>query len=180
MSNAKYVPPHMKNQENRFSALGDSDASPKSYVSKFNNTASKLPKPTQSKAISLDSEADFPSLGGVAKKTTTVTTSKFSDMAKNWAQKAEEESVKARLERERIAREKEDFENIRRNMKIVKNLGKVTKRDDDEDELEYDYRESILGEEEDYHVPSEEELEQSEEDEDEYYNPDELEEYQKY
>jgi hypothetical protein len=171
MSGDKYIPPYMKNNANRFEALGDS------YASKYR--ANTYEKPSQPKVLSVDSEKDFPSLGGVSKKVTT-TTSKFSDMAKCWAKTTEEENKKAQLERERIAREKADLESIRRNMKVIKNLSKKNTNNAEDNELEYDYHESILGEDEDFHIPSEEEPELSEEDEEEYYNPDELEEYQKY
>jgi hypothetical protein len=175
---SKYTPSFAKAQDtqNSFAALDDSkpktlaeltsssvvsakqEASKgaSSYASKFskgvspvNSSATKVVK-----AVDVNSENDFPSLGGVVKKAT-VTNNSFASMAKSWAKTVDEEEARAKEEKMRIAREKADLESIKRNLRTV-NLGlkKEPRYIDDDYYDRVEYGQDDLCPDDDYHVPS--------------------------
>lgn len=146
---------------------GGASGSKKSFASKFAeqvkiaNDPNYKPPP---KPVNFESEDDFPSLGGPAKKPANVvikpelatapTGSKFADMAKGWAKQKEEEAEKAlkkAAREEQLRREAE----LMRSMPIMGGLRRRRYDDDDDDEEDYNpnYDESSLGDDDSYEVP---------------------------
>jgi hypothetical protein len=180
---SKYVPSFSKSQDtqNQFAALAETkpktlaeltstsvvsakqEASKgaSSYASKFSKNVANTGNTSTSKvvkAVDVNSENDFPSLGGSVKKATT-TTNNFAAMAKSWAKTVEEEEAQAKQEKMRTAKEKATLDSIKRNLRTV-TLGPKKKPmyidDDDYDRAEYG--QDDLCPDDDYRVPSGDEI----------------------
>jgi hypothetical protein len=159
---------------------GGASGSKKSFASKFAeqvkiaNDPNYKPPP---KPVNFESEDDFPSLGGPAKKpaanvvikpelASAPAGSKFADMAKGWAKKKEddEENARQKAAAEELLRREADI------MRGIPNINRIRRRyaeyDDEDEDEDYNpnYDESSLGDDDSYEVP-EGDLEPSDEDE---------------
>lgn len=124
--------------------------------------------PVQTAPLNLQSENDFPSLGGTGKKvlenTIVSPPKRFADLAKAWAKKQEDEEEDERIRLAEEARRKRENSMFSKGVMIMRFNRK--RKDDSDDEEEVDYNptyEDDAQEEDNYESSSHDEQEQNDE-----------------
>lgn len=168
--------------------VGASGSGPKkSFAAKFAEQAKIASDPNYKpppKPVNVESEDDFPTLGGPKKPAAgawskpknevvesapeKATTLSFADKAKEWAKQKEEEEEQARIKAmEEEKKQREAALHRRMNIIGINRYNRQYAAEDDEDEY-YNAEESSLGDDDSYEVPEFEEETSEEEDEEEF------------
>jgi hypothetical protein len=165
------------------SLTSDSKPTGRSYAARFSDKARRDDKPIVPAApkTDLSSEAQFPTLGGAAKKpsgawgkpvATGADGEKLSTLAKEWAKKKEEEEAAAELLR--LAEEKKRYEEEMLALALKNSIKRGVSGLENPDYSEEDYfhnpyaAQELLADEDSVELPSEEEPTDDDFDEDEY------------